>query len=172
MFYDGGRFFYFDERMARYWQEDCCCTVLLFLSCFRGKIGYFGMQIVIVVLNKYLGIISFLKIASKSKWKGFLDFVKCISIVLCFIILRRMILQKLSCRNFDKNKKFIPSKFYVGNNFSFLIKCEIRKRRLIIKKKRNVKTGISSCEITIKIRNFPCTASKNQATRRRTKGEL
>lgn len=38
------------------------------------------MQIVIVVLNKYLGIISFLKIASKSKWKGFLDFVKCIYI--------------------------------------------------------------------------------------------
>lgn len=38
------------------------------------------MQIVIVVLNKYLGIISFLEIASKSKWKGFLDFVKCIYI--------------------------------------------------------------------------------------------
>lgn len=52
------------------------------------------MQIVIVVLNKYLGIISFLEIASKSKWKGFLDFVKCIYIyiVLCFIILRRMML--------------------------------------------------------------------------------
>lgn len=38
------------------------------------------MQIVIVVLNKYLGIISFLEIASKSKWKGFLDFIKCIYI--------------------------------------------------------------------------------------------
>lgn len=45
----------------------------------------------------------------------------------------------------------------MGNNF--LIKCEIRKRRFHVK--GNVKTGISSREITIKVRNFPCTASKN-----------
>lgn len=59
------------------------------------------MQIVIAVLNKYLGIISFLE-ASKSnvfKWKGFLDFVKC---VLCFIILQRMI----SYRNCIKYRNY------------------------------------------------------------------
>lgn len=86
--------------MARYWSR----KIVVQFSCFcpvRGKIGYFSMQIVIAVLNKYLGIISFLE-ASKSnvfKWKGFLDFVKC---VLCFIILQRMI----SYRNCIKYRNY------------------------------------------------------------------
>lgn len=47
----------------------------------RGKIGYFGMQIVILVLNKYLEIISLCRETPKFnmfKWEGFLNFIKCV----------------------------------------------------------------------------------------------